>query len=210
MTVILRTVVTSESTPNRRTVKPWGTPDMTADSYSVFARLVNGKPVGQFSLVQVYQTDDAGNYIGDMGANSTARNITHDELMYIASLQRPSNGFTLDQVMGWLLYGGDDTWGAPMRGTWGEGETWRDARDVKMIACVWAGQPVEVLETKTFYNVVWQGKVESSVEMCRIKTGTIVEVTAVSDTDRPILPKGHIYLPLWFRATPWVFRRWLT
>lgn len=197
----------ANATPNLRTVKPWGDPVMTADSYSVAKRLINGQVVGQFSLVQVYQTDALG-FIGDMGANTTARNVTSSELMYIASLQA-ADEFTVDQKMVWLLGGGNGKWGSPMRGEWGAGETWKDARNVQMIAAVWAGQPVEVLEERTFYNVVWQGKVEPSVEMCRIKTGRVVEVTAVNGGDRLILPKGHIFLPLWFRATPWVFRRWL-
>lgn len=202
-----------QSIANLRQLKLWAADDiMIADSYTTAARLVfnpaTGKweKVGQFSLIQVYQTDSAGNQIGDMSANQNARNISHDEMQFIASIQRPSDGFTLDQVMGWLTNGGDGQWGSPIRCT----GDWRTATDGKLIAAFYAGQVVEVLEYRTFARVAWQGQIEAFVNMARIKTGGVQEVTAVDKDDHPILPHGHVYVPAWFKAPQaWVFERWL-
>ena len=188
-----------------RIVKKWELPEMQADSYDAKLR----GDVGQFGLVSVVQFDAAGNWIGDMSANTTFCNISTLELLYIASLQT-ADTFTVDQKMGWLLDGGDGDWGAPMRGTWGAGQTWRDAKNVQMIGAVYAGQPVTLTGEKRVFRLPWNGKTED-VPMSRIKTGTLQKVTVVDRANRyGEEPKGVIWLPLKFRTSSvWIFDRWL-
>ena len=188
-----------------RIVKKWELPEMQADSYDAKLR----GDVGQFGLVSVVQFDAAGNWIGDMSANTTFCNISTLELLYIASLQKPVQ-YTLDQIMGWLMWGGEDTWGAPMRGAWLKGQTWRDAKNVKMIGAVYAGQPVTLTGEQRVFRLPWNGKTED-VPMSRIKTGTLQKVTVVDRANRyGEEPKGVIWLPLKFRTSSvWIFDRWL-
>ena len=178
---------------------------MQADSYDAKLR----GDVGQFGLVSVVQFDAAGNWIGDMSANTTFCNISTLELLYIASLQKPVQ-YTLDQIMGWLMWGGEDTWGAPMRGAWLKGQTWRDAKNVKMIGAVYAGQPVTLTGEQRVFRLPWNGKTED-VPMSRIKTGTLQKVTVVDRANRyGEEPKGVIWLPLKFRTNSvWIPNRWL-
>ena len=200
--------VTINSRPSSevvRIVKQWELPEMQADSYDAKLR----GDVGQFGLVSVVQFDAAGNWIGDMSANTTFCNISTLELLYIASLQKPVQ-YTLDQIMGWLMWGGEDTWGAPMRGAWLKGQTWRDAKNVKMIGAVYAGQPVTLTGEQRVFRLPWNGKTED-VPMSRIKTGTLQKVTVVDRANRyGEEPKGVIWLPLKFRTSSvWIFDRWL-
>ena len=200
--------VTINSRPSSevvRIVKKWELPEMQADSYDAKLR----GDVGQFGLVSVVQFDAAGNWIGDMSANTTFCNISTLELLYIASLQKPVQ-YTLDQIMGWLMWGGEDTWGAPMRGAWLKGQTWRDAKNVKMIGAVYAGQPVTLTGEQRVFRLPWNGKTED-VPMSRIKTGTLQKVTVVDRANRyGEEPKGVIWLPLKFRTSSvWIFDRWL-
>ncbi len=197
----------SFGSPNIRTVKKWGTPQMVADGYSAKIRVdpVTGEPVGQFALVQVYQLDSSGRYIGSMAANQTYKSLTRIEMITIAAQQTPDE-CTVDQKMVWLTDGCDGDWGAVIKCS----TDWQTTTDAKLIGAVYAGQPVEVLEQRTFTNVLWQGNIEASVPMSRIQVGTIQKVTVVDKNDNyGERPKGVIYLPLWFRETPWIFDRWL-
>ena len=215
MNVTIKYPASRPSSEVVRFVKKWELPEMQADSYSATVRTAlnpqtgQWEPVGQFGLVSVVQFDAAGNWIGDMSANSTFCNISTLELLYIASLQT-ADTFTVDQKMNWLLWGGEGTWGAPMRGTWLKGQTWRDAKNVKMIGAVYAGQPVTLTGEQRVFRLPWNGKTED-VPMSRIKTGTLQKVTVVDRANRyGEEPKGVIWLPLKFRTNSvWIFDRWL-
>lgn len=200
--------LTSSTPPNIRTVRKWGEPAMVDDSYSVTVRLVNGEPMGQFGLVQVYQRIN-GTYAID-SANQTAVSLTQAEMMNIALLQT-ADEYSIADKMNWLMNGGDGKWGSPLRATYNTSAEWYNATNIQQISAVYAGQPVEVLEERTFTNVVWQGKVEASVTMSRIKPGTLQKVTVVDGGDRyGEKPKGIIWLPLKFKGDEaWIFNRWL-
>ena len=201
-----------------RYVKKWEDPFMRAESYSATVRTAlnpatgQWEPIGQFGLVSVVQFNDADQWIGDMSANSTFCNISTADLLYIGSLQKPDT-FTVDQKMGWLLDGGDGDWGAPMMsGSWDKalGQTWRDAKNVKLIGAVYAGQPVTLTGEKRVFRLTWNGKTEDTI-LCRIQTGTLQKVTVVDKADRyGEEPKGVIWLPLKFRTSRvYIPEKWL-
>lgn len=198
------TIVYPPATTPHRTVRKWGAAGMVADTYSATVRTINGQPVGQFGLVQVYQLVN-GVYIGDMSANTTFCNISHSEMLAIADLQT-ADEYSVDTKMNWLTNGGSGAWGCPMSCT----GDWQTATDGKLIGAVYAGQPLEVLEQRTFTNVRWNGKIEAEVPMSRIKPGTLQKVTVVDQADRyGEKPKGIVWLPLKFRGEAWIFDRWL-
>lgn len=215
MTITLRTVITSDATSNFRTVRNWGTPEMMADTYSALIRVDprTHEPVGQFSHVVPYQPE-----LGDStwSANTLACNITNTQLQAIASLQQDEPEFTVDQKMRWLTWYGSNNWGAPMKCT----GRWETATDARLIAAVWAGQPVELTDERQFFTVDFNGKRES-IPMSRIKVFSdwahisrthpqAVQCTAVTASDAVIKPHGTIYLPLVFKTdNVWVFDRWL-
>lgn len=197
-----------DTSRNLRTVRKWGDPVMLADGYSATVRTINGQPVGQFGLVQVYQLVN-GVYIGDMSANSTAVNLSQADVMNIALLQT-ADEYSIADKMNWLMNGGDGKWGSPLRATYNTSAEWYNATNIQQISAVYAGQPVEILERRTFSNVMWQGKVEASVPMSRVKPGTLQKVTVVDQADRyGERPKGVIWLPLKFKGEAWLFDRWL-
>lgn len=191
--------------PLVRYVKRWSDPLMQADSYDAKLR----GDVGQFQLVSVVQFDAAGEYIGDMSANSTFCNISTAELMMIAARQT-ADEFSVDQKMGWLLWDGEGTWGAPMAGTYSAAQTWRDAQNIRMIGAVYGGQPVTLTGEHRTFRLRWNGLMED-VPMSRIQPGTWQKVTvAYRDNSYGEEPKGVIWLPLKFRTTDvWIFDRWL-
>lgn len=215
--------------PNLRTLKRWAQDAiMTQDSYDVNQRLVydpatgQWKVQGQFSGLDVYQINADGIYIGDMSQNGTWVSLSNADIHKIAALQ-VADAFTVKQKMEWLLKDNME-WGSVMRcNLFG---AWEQAQNIQMIGAVWAGQKVEVLEQRTFPDVLFEG-VRANVPMSRIRTfnrqtdwektrDTLLEecivqkCTAVSDTNGVIEPKGIIYLPLITRtASVWVFDRWL-
>lgn len=199
---------TEPPAPVIRTLKAWGGA-MTADSYSATVRVgPDGLPIGQFSHIQLYTLDANGRPM-DWGSNESASRLTLAQLLDIADMQPTGDGFTLNQKMEWLLYGGSDRWGAPMRAHYTDGKWWQ-ATDIRIINAVYARNPVQVLST-TERRVQWKG-VWQTVPMCRIRTGRDVvhEVTCVDRNDRPILPKGKIVLPLVTRTEHVeVMERWL-
>lgn len=203
---------------NFRIVKSWGDPVMKADGYSTSVRLVLNpntgqmERMGQFSHVVPYQPT-----LGDStwSANDLACSLTNAQLLAIASIQQDDE-YSVDQKMNWLTDSGDGSWGAPIRCN----GDWLLASDARLIAGVWAGQPVELTGEHSTFLVSFNDKVVN-VPMSRIYTfydwshisrthPQVVECTAVDANDRPILPHGHIYLPLVFRTgSVWVFDRWL-
>lgn len=204
----------TQSTNRLRQLRPWGDPVMFADTYSVFVRTINGQPIGQFSMVVPYMLDKSGNWLGDWSANTLSMPITHDQIMQIASIQ-VADDYTVDQKMGWLNGGGDGKWGFPMKSSL----EWEIATDLRLIGAIWAGQWVEIIDHAVF-TVNFNGKFET-IPMSRIKTfddwpnlsrkhPQVQEVTAVDKQDSPILPKGHIWMPVLLKgASNWVFDRWL-
>lgn len=213
-----------------RRLKKWGQ-FREGDSYSVYERLVDrdddgevDDTIGQFSLIQLYMLDEDGEWIGGWSANQEAANLSNSDMLKIAALQVPDE-FSLDAKMNTLMFGGSDKWGCPMRATYSSGANWRNATNIKQISAAYAGQLVEILETRTFYNVPWQDRVEASVPMSRIKVFTpadwgkthftnpeIVHIVTVVD-DNDIYGerlKGIVYLPLITKTQScWVFDRWL-
>jgi hypothetical protein len=119
--------------------------------------------------------------------------------------------------MNWLTKGGVGTWGNPIQAKYPKSDQWSLATDIKMIAAVYAGQPVEVIDHFSF-TVNFNGKIES-VPMSRIRTHPMSEwtrencilVTAVNDQNQYYdRPQGYVRLPVWFGdRQAWVFDRWL-
>jgi len=203
------------STSTIRRLKAWGADaGMVADGYTEGG-------IDQFAFIRVYQLDETGAYIGDMSSNNVGKTITHYDLLKIADLQQPSDGYNLDQVMNWITFGGDPNWGGLMQIV--GGGSWETAPLIRMIGAVYAGNLVEVLEQRTFHNVKYGG-VTADVPMSRIRTFTaaywgktyfthphlVHSVMAVGRNDIPHKPRGNVYMPLLFKYNSvWVFDRWL-
>lgn len=191
---------------NRRTLKTWvELPDYNEDS------------IDQFEYLKVYQLDSDGQYIGDMSANNVGPTLNHSDMQKIAALQIEDE-YSIDAKMEWCTFGGQDRWGGVMRIP--GGGNWSTAPVVRMVGCVWAGNIVEVLEQRTFHNVLYNS-VRGDVNMSRIRTFNpltdwgktfatdphiIHSVMAVGRDDIEHKPKGNIYLPLLFRyPSVWIF-----
>jgi hypothetical protein len=205
----------------RRTLIKWENPISIRDGYSVYARPdpITGKPVGQFAFYTPYLIDNTtGKWVGTWSANQAATILTLDQYLKIMSLQSyDSDGISLQQKVKWLTDGGNDTWGAPIRATYPDAASWALATNIKMIAAVYAGQPVEVVDHSSF-TVLFNNKTET-IPMSRIHTTPPAEwtrenmmlVTAVNDSnvyyDRP---QGLVRLPVWFGdRQAWLPDRWL-
>lgn len=195
--------VATQSPLNLRTLKGWDDHVMMADGFSAFARPdATGNPIGQFALVTPYIVR-GGAWVGTWSSNSNAYKLTPAQVEAIQAMQ-VANGFTLKQKWGWLTYGGADTWGAPLRiapdGT------------VKIIAAVYAGNPVEVLERRDIL-LSFNGAA-GMVSMSRIRTGFSVvhDVTTVdrNNTFYMQTPVGIVKLPLFANSDEWwLMDRWL-
>jgi hypothetical protein len=207
----------SEPTNKRKLIK-WDNPIAIQDGYSVWSRMVDGRLTGQFCMCPVYLTDAQGNWIGGWSANSSATTISHDEMLKISDLQKVDN-FTIYQKMEWLMNGGTGEWGSPMKATWNQqSETWKDAKDIKMIAAVYAGQWVQVIVKKNI-KVTFNGST-SIIPMSQIKTFSPSEWNQplasqlVTEVDRDNIPgenpKGVVRMPIYFgNRIAWIFDRWL-
>lgn len=206
---------TSRPTSEVATLKNWGG-SMTADTFSTSVRLVAGKPMGQFALINVARF--AGSTFVDWGGNSGSVALTLNQYLRIASLQDTDTPVAVK--VGWLMYGGQDTWGAPMKGLYPDTARWMQATNIRMISAVYAGQQVEILERKPM-TVFWNGKRET-VTMCRVKdyapdtwnAANMILVSVVDAADRPgTMPNanvGRVKLPVWFGGySGWVMERWL-
>ena len=224
ITVINRFV--SSTTANGeiiRTLKPWGDA-MRAWGYSTSVRLVNGVRMGQFSHIVPVMLDSNGNQIADGSANTLFSNISATDWQKIAALQIPDTK-TLDQKMQWLTMGGSGYWGAPMRADYSPSSNWRNATNIDLIGGIWAGQQVEILETRIFAAIRYNAQIYTTVTLHRIRTfqsgdwgktyfthpWLVQKVTAVSADDSPLEPQGVVYLPLILTraASCWVFPEWL-
>lgn len=204
----------------RRKLITWAHPTAIADGYCAACRPKDdGTPQGQYSMAPVHIMefkDGKWVWINTYSENTGSTRITNSEFQKIASLQIPDEK-TVDQKMVWASDGGDDTWGQIIRATY-PGSDWRSATDIKMIAAVWAGQWVEVVERATFYTNLNGNK--GMTPMSRIRTYQPHEwgeayatqlVTAVtSENVYYERPKGYFHWPLWFGARQvWCFDRWL-
>lgn len=194
---------------NLRRLKTWAElPDYNEDG------------VDQFEYIKVYQLDETGKYIGDMSANNIGATLSHADVVKIADMQIEDE-FTVSQKMAWCTFGDQPRWGGVMRVM--EDYTWQNSPQVRIVGCVYAGNLVEVLETRTFPNVLYDN-VRADVPMIRIRTFTdadwgktfasdphlIHSVHAVGRDDIEHKPKGNVYLPLIFpHDSVWVFDRWL-
>lgn len=123
---------------NLRTLKRW------QDLSGLDAQRYNANGVDQFGYYSPYITDAAGNWVGDWSANNLWSYLTHADMLKIRDMQ-VTDEFTPEQKMAYLCSWGDG-WGSPMRVP--GSLPWDTAPLVKMIAAYYAGQQVEVLETK--------------------------------------------------------------
>lgn len=174
----------------------------------------NEEPQGQFSMVPVHVINADGSWDRTYAENTLATNLTIGQLFAISRLQIPDD-FSVDQKMTWATWGCRGTWGGIMRGDGGE---WTKATNIQMIASVYAGQWVEVLEEKPIWSNF--GGTWHWIQMSRIKTfqsnewhlpGATQLVTAVtSKNEHYDTPKGYFRMPIHFGdRTAWVFNDWL-
>jgi hypothetical protein len=202
-----------QPSPTIRRLKRWAEDTgMIADNYSVFVRLVDGVPIGQFSHIQLYMLDGLGDWIGSWSSNDIFSSLTPNDLTRIAAMQI-TDGYTLAQKMNWLMYGGSGQWGGVMQAVYPTSARWMEAVNIKQIGAAYANNNVTILDTRTFVNVPYNGKEGAAVPMSRIKTGwdVIHEVTCVSKNDVTMsTPVGKVYLPLITKTdSVWVMNRWL-
>ena len=224
ITVINRFV--SSTTSNGeiiRTLRLWGDA-MEPWGYSTSVRLVNNVRTGQFSHIVPVMLDANGNQIADGSANTLFSNISPAEYQKIAALQIPDSK-SVDAKMQWLTNGGNGQWGCPMRATYNPSANWRNATDIDLIGGVWAGQQVEILESRIFPSIRYNNAQYAGISLHRIRTfqpadwgktyashpHLVQKVTAVSADDTPLEPQGIVYLPLILSraASCWIFSEWL-
>jgi hypothetical protein len=200
---------------NQRKLIKWDNPIAIADGYWVGAR----GNIGQFCMCPVFVTDLDGNWAGTWAENTLATPLKSTEMLRIAAQQIPDN-FTIAQKMNWLMWGGMGTWGAPMQGTFPNGDSsrWMEATNIRMIATVYAGQFVNVIAHKTIM-INLDGRLEQT-PMSQIRTfqpsewGLPQAWQKVTEVDKDNiygeLPKGTVYLPIYFgNRLAWVLDRWL-
>jgi len=167
----------------------------------------------------VYLTYLSGEWVGSWSHNNIATPLTNADLHRIASIQIP-DAYSVDVKMNWLTDGGDGSWSAPLQAQWEQTRgTWHDAQNIKMIAAVYAGQWVEVLERTSFF-IDFNGKKEVT-PMSRIKAYNPDEWSLpfasqlVTEVDKDNVygenPKGKVRLPIYFGSrVAWVMDRWLS
>ncbi len=205
--------------PARRQLITWENPIAWKYGYCAKCRpKPNGEPQGQYSHAPVHITDAAGQWVGTYSENTLATRITNQNMRRIAAQQAPDE-YTVKSKMNYAMWGGQDTWGSIMRASYANGDDWMNAQDIRMIGAVWAGQWVEVLESKTMLTTL-NGIREQSL-MWRIKTyqpdewglpNAWQKVTSVNaDNVHGEKPHGTFWFPIWLGATrlSWVFDRWL-
>jgi hypothetical protein len=208
------------STPRRKVIL-WDNPIAIADGYSVWSKPDpnTGEPIGQFAFAPIRVTDLNLQWTGTWSANSNIVRLTNEQMVFISTKQ-PIDGNTIKQKMNWVMDGGDGSWGAPIRASYTDSSHWMNATDIQMISAVYAGQWVEVLETRNF-TINFNGKIETNVPMCLIKSYdpsqwnnplAFQDVTAVdkgNEFNYP--PVGRVKLPIWFGSDKlgWILQRWL-
>ncbi len=200
-----------------RRVRRWDDPVMLVDGYDANLR----GNVGQFAVVSPYVTHD-GVWEGTFSSNQIATILSNSDLLKIAAQQIIEPGTTLQAKMVWLTYGGASGWGAPMQANYPSSSQWAQATNIKMIAAVYAGQEVEVVEQKVIRCTFNQ--VTADIPMSRIKTYSPSEwnnpkammLVSIVDGDNrygemPNVNVGRVRLPIWFGAgrEAWLFDRWL-
>ncbi len=210
--------ISDSISPAVRTLITWESDIAVNDGYCAACRPKDdGSPQGQFSMAPVHVTDLQGNWAGTYAENQIATRLTNSEMQKIMDMQTPDEK-TIDQKANWAMFGGQNTWGAIMRASYPSGDRWREATDIRMIASVYAGQPVEVLERKVI-TTRFNGKAEV-IPMWRIQTyppsdwhllGACQYVTAVTAKNTHYeRPCGLFRMPIYFgNRLAWVFERWL-
>lgn len=205
--------------PPQRQVIRWDNPISIADGYSVWAKLINGEPGGQFAFAPICITNATLDWIGTWSANQIATRLTNAQFLDISNHQRPDPQYTLKQKMNWAANGGDGNWGSPIRATYVDSAHWYAASEIQMITAIYADQWVEILNEYTF-TLPFNGS-RAPIEMYEIKTYqpdewdhplAFQEVTAVdAGNEFNYPPVGRVRLPIYFGADrrAFVFKRWL-
>ncbi len=125
-----------------RRVKKWGQDaGMVRAGYSTTARLVNGREVGQFCMVEPYGVKADGTWVGTWSAISNYSTLTHDDLMCIAAWQKPETGNDVNQKMNYLYHEQDSH--ETVAELWGIGK-WNETSKAYYGHMVHAGQWVAV------------------------------------------------------------------
>jgi len=168
-------------------------------------------------MAPVHVTDMSGFWAGTYAENQIATRLTNAEMLRISGLQT-RDAYDIDQKMNWMMWGGRDTWGGVMRAAYQNGDRWREATNIRMIASVYAGQWVEIIGRANI-KTRWDGQ-EQVIPMSEIKTyppalwgrgNSMQVVTSVSaDNVHSEQTKGIVRLPIYFgNRRAWVMDRWL-
>ena len=168
-------------------------------------------------MAPVHVTDMSGFWAGTYAENQIATKLTNAEMLRISGLQT-RDAYDIDQKMNWAMWGGRDTWGGVMRASYPNGDRWREATNIRMIASVYAGQWVEIIGRANI-KTRWDGQ-EQVIPMSEIKTyppalwgrgNSMQVVTSVSaDNVHSEQTKGIVRLPIYFgNRRAWVMDRWL-
>jgi hypothetical protein len=204
-------------TSNIRQLIRWDNPIAIADGYCASCRPIDGEPIGQFTMCPMYITDLAGNWENTWSENQMATPLSNAEWLQISLLQT-ADEYTTSQKMNWLGWGGQNTWGAPIRATYPSGDKWMEATNIKLITAVYADQFVEIIGHQNLL-INFNNKTEV-VGLSQIRTYPPSEwdkpmatqfVTAVNaNNEYQARPKGLVKLPIYFgNRLAWVFDRWL-
>jgi hypothetical protein len=208
---------------NIRTLLPW---HLLTDPRDVQRYNANG--LDQFGYYSPYILNAAGVWVNDWAVNNLYSWLTHDDMLKIAAMQIEDE-YTVDAKMSYLCAWGD-AWGNPMRVP--GGLAWDVAPAVKLIGAFYAGQQVEVLETKDML-IDYMGS-KTITPMVRVRTFTpadwgkthathpqlVHKMTGVSrDNTYREKVKGTVYLPValsgfdfagtFVPASHWLMARWL-
>lgn len=176
------------------------------DGFSSARGQPEGQVQGQQALYTPYLVKD-GIWAGSWGANQNSPSISNVDVLRIASLQT-ADEFSVDTKMAYIMAGGGDKWGQAIRATFPSASRWREATNIKMNQCVYAGNKVEVLERKVMTVDTF-----GTIPMLRIRTGwdQVHIYTGVTDSNAHIWKsKGYVYLPLLPKAGYdwWILERW--
>lgn len=77
---------------------------MIRAGYSTTMRLINGREVGQFCMVEPYGLRADGSWVGTWSAISNFSTLTHGDMLNIAAWQKPEAGYTVSQKMNYLYH----------------------------------------------------------------------------------------------------------
>lgn len=202
MTLPIKFTFDTVSTPDLYRLRNWGDPILVQQAGLSAKFEVNGKPIGSnFNPIPLWLDNN------QWSAIAQALIIPHADVMRMSSMQDPSDGFSVDEKMRWMVYDGHGT-----RPMWTKGGKWFEAPQAWYGTMAFGNNIIQVDDQKSFMTKLPNEDQVRSVSMYRLvcfrntdwgkthKTHPhlIHKATEVNDQDKlNEYPRGTIYSPLW-------------